>query len=702
MRKGYSATQTSVVLSSGLLIVGFLAALPALSDTDAAVDSSAVETTLQIQAPSAGDQQSVAGAEDAGTDVGTDIATDIATTEEQQPEQSTASQVPPSEVQDLRYGVILYHFFQQEYFDALTESLVGEQRLDMPYHQQSAKLLRGGMSLSYGMGQEAETIFRQLLGTLQDEEESGSGFFGDSSEDERRLKQQSQRDRAWFYLGKLYYVRGEKPAARAVLANIQGHLPEQLIEEYTFLKANLALYSGELAVAESTIADLPATSPWLAYYYFNRGAIETKSGDWEQGVTSFELIDTLTLEDEEGETLRDRAYTAAGYANLAGWNNELAINNFLKVRRDSPMSEKAMLGYGWAAAQAHDYSRALIPWQALSRRSLMNPGVQESLLAIPFVYEKLDAPARALEEYLRAVTVFEQELASVGSAIDLFTNADMDQIMDRRTSLGPDWIDAEDYLPLNEQAPYLYHLIAQDHFQEAITDINDLNRMLDYLTQSTVRLQALRGVLENQQQLWLENLGGTQRQEYRQQQQQMLAAHNRLQALQRLAEEEGDGRRFVTPAEQELWDIAEHATGVIGQLQQAGQDVSEEQGQLALFQGMLLWDANEQEASRRWEFKKQFSALDQQMEQANERLLRLEGLQVDRYEAQFAERLSQLEQRLGQQQISVGQSLAQSEQLIRQLAVAELENQQRRLSYYLGQAKLAVARLYDAGSESSL
>ncbi|MBL4828091.1 MAG: tetratricopeptide repeat protein [Spongiibacteraceae bacterium] len=584
----------------------------------------------------------------------------------------------PNEVQDLHYGVVLYHFYQQSYFDALTESLVGEEKSSMPFHAKSAKLLRGGMSLSYGMGNKAEEIFTQVLDAIGSAE---------------------QKDRAWFYLGKLYYIRSDKKEAQQAFSHVNGStLKPELRDELIYYTAKLQLRDGQSEQADTTIAQLTEKSPWFAYYHFNRGAAQVVSGNWEQGVQQFALIKNSSLEGSEGLTLKDRAFIASGFAHLGAGEYDSAIDDFVSVRMNSPLVERAMLGYGWAAAQQEDYKKALAPWQALSQRSLLNTSVQESLLAIPFAYEKLNVPVSALTQYVRAVDVFENELGTVKDAIVLFRDEPISAVITDSSSLDSDWIDGDEYLPLSKQAPYLAQLIAQDHFQVAIDNHNDLMRTARFLQRAKQRFIALNGVLTLQKKIWQESLDSGLREKYREGYEALLLMQASLQKQMILAEQEGDGRRLLDPEAQALWLRAEQAANRIQVLREADVDVSEEMETLRLYRGLLSWQASEDYSIKQWEFKQQFVALQEQIDQAKEKLEKLEQFSNDRFELAFAERMVSMEQRIDQQQIATDVAIAQSEGDIRQLAVAQLQKQQQRLTYYLGQAKLAIARLYDAGS----
>jgi hypothetical protein len=75
-----------------------------------------------------------------------------------------------SVVRDLYYGETLFHFYQDEHFDALTHLLVARDSGRVSNHEAESELLLGGLYLHYGQHVRAEQIFSRLL---QDSTEAG-------------------------------------------------------------------------------------------------------------------------------------------------------------------------------------------------------------------------------------------------------------------------------------------------------------------------------------------------------------------------------------------------------------------------------------------------------------------------------------------------------------------------------------------------
>ncbi len=564
----------------------------------------------------------------------------------------------PGSVADLRYGVALFHFYQQSYFSALTELMVGETLNDLPNHGESAELLRGGISLSYGLDNEAERIFNELLARHRDEE---------------------QRDVAWFYLAKLKYLRGENAGARSALEKIGPGFGDRshglLSEERKFMHANLLLREGNIAAADATVEDLSLTSTWLPYYYFNRGVLQTQSGDWQQGVASLARLQALKLHSEEGKSLRDRALTASGFAYLGGENYTQAQSEFRQVRLSSPLVARALLGYGWAAARQQDYQTALSPWQALRQHSLMDASVQESLLAVPFAYEKLGAEGNALLEYRQSVSLLESELTSVA-----------------------DWLTADDTLPVNDQAPYLAHLITRQEFQNSLKELRELYHAADFLAEGERRLDMVKAVLDERQRAWQRKTEGLQSDAFQRRYERLAATQRQLGEQLAAAQAAGDGRALMNAEELELLGYAERGLDTARALAAAGRDVSAETARLELFKGMLQWQAAEQFGPRIWQSQKHQADTEQLLAEAVPALQRVEEIVVDPHQFGFGDRIARIEARLAQQQERVTTEIAIAEQLLRADVIAELTRQQERLYSYLGQARLAIARLLDVGS----
>ena len=154
-------------------------------------------------------------------------------------------------VQNLRYGVSLFYLYQGDYFQSLTELMVGQAKdEELGPHGENAELLRGGISLSYGMDREAERVFTALLA------EPREGV---------------NRQRAWFYLAKVAWQRGEVGAAAAALANADLNAEDidkrdDLAQEAAYLRAAIALSQGDRATAASQRSKRCRNNPLALLY----------------------------------------------------------------------------------------------------------------------------------------------------------------------------------------------------------------------------------------------------------------------------------------------------------------------------------------------------------------------------------------------------------------------------------------------------
>lgn len=585
----------------------------------------------------------------------------------------------PREVQDLRYGVALYQFFQHAYFDALTELMVGDLTQDFQHHAEQARLLQGGISLSYGLVEDAESIFTRLLQDADPE----------------------QRNLAWFYLAKLRYQLGQEEKARAALERVEQLAQEELSAESDYMSASMFLHDGQLARAEQAILNLEPDSHWLPYYYFNRGVLQSEAGELQQALQAFQRLHELPARDSEIKHLRDRAYTAAGFALLAAGEYAAAQQAFRSVRLDSLLVGQALLGYGWAAAQQEDYQQALSPWQELRQNSLMEASAQESLLAVPFAYEKLEAPGAALSEYKKSVGLLETELGKIEAAITLYSEAPVEQLFElEQITAAPvqDWFTEDDLLPLDDYAPFLAYLITRQRFQDQVRQLRELRQLDSFLEQGRERLALTRVVLEERTQIWHDKVEGSQERELEQRYRELSVGNRHLQQQLRQAREAADGLLLLEEGEIALWQRLRNAEKSVERLAGLDEDVSQQRRKLQLLRGLLLWQADQAYPDRIWQLQKQQRELERVMAQTEPALQRVKQISVAPDDQGFAARIDAMGQRLAGQQQQLEQQLLIAERSIREAAVAELEQQRGRLNSYLGQARLAIARLYDLGS----
>ena len=361
----------------------------------------------------------------------------------------------PIVVKDPHYGEVLFYFYQEDYFPSIVRMLAAKERQQLGNHSDEAELLLGGMYLSYGHHLEAAEIFERLL---------ADNVAPDI------------RDRTWFFLAKIWYQRGYLDKSQQALGNIERELPKNLQRESLMLQAQILIARGEYDAAIAKLQTWKGRTEWASYAKFNVGVALVRLGRIDEAARLLDDLGNLDPYNEELTSLRDKANLALGYALLQDGQARSAKAPLQRVRLEGPFSNKALLGVGWADAEMNNYQRALVPWMELRGRDLLDPAVQESMLAIPYAMAELDSISQAADHYLNAIEAFYEETNRLDRAIQRIESGQFfDEFVEDDPLDSTGWYWRMEELPEGAEARYLFHLLAQHEFQEGLKNYRDLS-----------------------------------------------------------------------------------------------------------------------------------------------------------------------------------------------------------------------------------
>jgi len=592
---------------------------------------------------------------------------------------SGAKSKTPREVKEPHYGEVLFYFYQQKYFSALTHLMAAQHFKQLGVQASEGELLRGGMLLSYGQHIEAGRIFDQLI-------EDGAPL--------------AVRNRAWFYLAKIRYQRGYLEEAEQAVARIEGALPGELEDERLILHALLMMARQDYQQAADLMAGMRSKSDWVHYGRYNLGVALIKAGETDKGVVLLDQVGNTPVKGEELDALRDKANVALGFTFLQGGQYDLARKYLERVRLNGLLSNKALLGMGWAHSANDQMERALVHWTELHDRSRLDSAVQESLLAVPYALGKLGAYQRSLEKYEEAIDVYVREMkrldASIaairaGKLMGLFLQEDPIEEMG--------WFWNLEKLPDTPESHYLEHLLSGHDFQEALKNYRDLRFLQARLDQWSSDVGIYQDMLDARRAAFAKRLPAVQQSRRAQDLAKLTAA--RTGYADELARIESESRveALATDKEQELLARLERIRQLLARQVDA---TSEAQQRYHLLRGLLTWDITADFASRLWQAKSSLNELDRLLQEAGTRRDALERAQQEMPRAfqAFDERIRELLPRIRQLRGTSNELARAQEVHLGELAITELLRQQERLATYLTQARFAVAQIYDQSSSS--
>jgi hypothetical protein len=587
---------------------------------------------------------------------------------------AAAAEPPRAVIKAPHYGDSLFYFFQQRYFTAVTNLMVSQHFQRLPQHEDEAEVLRGGLFLSYGLHKEAGRIFADLI-------EKGAP--------------PAVRDRAWFYLAKIRYQRGLAAAAEEALGRIAGKLPADLEEERVLLAANLQMARGDYAAAAKTLAAVKEGAG--LYARFNLGVALIKSGEAARGIALLDEVGRVKAQDEETLSLRDKANLALGFAALQGDDPARARTYLERVRLTGLHANKALLGFGWAAAGLKQTRSALVPWTELAARTPADAAVLEAKLAVPYAFAELGAFGQALEGYKEAIAVFDRETAHLDESIAAIRAGKLVAgLLERNPGEEMGWFWNIEELPEMPHAAHLAQVLAQHEFQEAFKNWRDLVFLDRNLRQWQDKLAVLGDMLANRRRAFAERLPAVRERERGLGIDALERSRDELAAEFARAAERADGLGFADTRELELLARIEAARSVLDRhANDAELDAARER--LRRVAGALTWQLAQQFPERLWLAKKGLKEIESGLADARARHQRLAQAQQEepaRFD-RFAARIDELARRLQALAPRVAELTAAQQAQLQELAVAELERQKQRLAHYANQARFAVAQIYD-------
>ena len=584
--------------------------------------------------------------------------------------------LPVTRIRDLHYGDVLFYYYQDDDFEAITRLTAYQHWNLIPHHEEEGELLLGGLYLSLGMHNEAGERFQTLL-----TKDVPTGV----------------RNRAWFYLAQVWYARGYLEEAEQALRKIQGKLSPELEAQKDHLFANVLMYEGKFDEAVRLLVSWKGSPTWSAYARFNLGVALVRQKRLADAEPFLTAVGTMYAETQELLALKDRANLALGFAELQAEQPAKAKVSLERVRLNGPYSNKALLGTGWADAALGDYKAALNPWMELRGRNLLDAAVQESLLAVPFAFGKLSANSQSAEYYESAVESYDAETVKLDDAITRINSGSMLQDViksERESRYG--WFWQLKAVPDAPESRYLYTVLAGHDFQEGLKNYRDLVYMAHTLDRWGDSMEAFGDMIDTRERAYAERLprvdallgsGAVEK-----------LAQRKTDLDNRLNDIDGgaDVAALGSGEERDQWARIQRLEAALAAAPE-GQDKEDLEARLRLVKGVMYFRLNDSFKARMWQQRRTMKDLDLSLKEAQNRWIRVQRARqsVPTNNGEFASRVAALKARIDALQGRMAAVEQKQADYLAQVAVAELEQQKNRLATYQVQARFALATMYD-------
>ena len=604
-----------------------------------------------------------------------------------------ADEPRPERAKDLRYGWALYEYHQGNVFEALTQLAVAREQGGIEGHGDHPALVEGGLMLSWGMTREASKLFTELLGS----DGAGSTLSPDV------------RNQAWFYLGKVFFLEGNRELAGENLERVDAEALAEanhdLFREWVYLRARVAMMSSRIedeSKLTSLKEQLEDTDIWSLYLQYNSAVAALDAGDVATAEAELQTLIAIIQQsadsakpEAERDGLLDRARLSLARLYLRDDRFDAALEILGDMPLNGVFADQALFDYAVAAAGQGRPDRALDALDTLSNRNLFLPWRQQVPFARAYVLEQMNKPQRALPAFRQAADLYQARIQELDIIRNRLTEESlMAQLDFTRDS---DGILTDSYGRLRVQpADFgIAEVLASETFQQALAELNELYQMQSFIAERQSRFESFRIMLETREQQRQVRIAETRRALESQQANQWQTLHEEFRETIATALAEEDAQFFMTAEQKALRDKLNEVEETLAGLPDDATTARQRETYRRMRAYFDWWIADDYGVNR-WAAQKQLRELDREMQHFQAQRQRVETLMSDDgRHAELARRISASERELA----TLGQEVAVALSNARRILLSQVDSmlvaQQEELNGYLVASRHAQARLAD-------
>lgn len=585
-----------------------------------------------------------------------------------------------SSAENLLVGSFYFHYLNEDYQRAYNH--LAQLRANQQVNSNALDVLETTLLLALGLEDQALALFNQI-------EQSNTGAPAE----------------AWLYLARRWQTLGqwrlvEEAATNAYTSSVQPLQPNS-VQEALYILVQCSTHLEDTRSAHNYFRQMNERGKWTEYARHNLlvASIEGYASVYEIDRQVEEAL-YFSSDSEESKALQDRILLLAGVFMLEEKHYAEADKYLKLVRQDGPYSAPALLEYGWAKFEQGRYADALQPWrELLSKYEDWHPAVIESILAVPHTMELMDAKTQALYGY---ETVEKRLLAMLAELSEQQKTSHINQwlndwLAQQQGEWG--WRRHENVIDHTEALSHsLMNLLASSAVRAQLDELYDLKRIQQDLNEQLQQLTYWQETARIRQHYLSEVKGSHRLAKLEQRYARLTPA---LDALEdEYAAEQKAALAYATAREQQQIERIKNAVPLIKGLKEKASsnlNLSDYMERWRRARGVLVWQMTKGQAQDEWLVTKHIWQLRSQVDQLNKQLTRsqsaLEWSQTD-WQG-YAVRVDQSKQTIQQLQQNISQLQQQKQQQIIARVQSDLNQQQEKLTHYLAQARLALARLYD-------